>query len=291
MSEALDAVLSEFENRTGLKVPGPMKAYYAQKRDPKYLEIDTPEAVLFMKLQYPPMPLRLMPVFTDAGGHYLGLYFSRRADVKPFAVGYDREEWLVFAVEKDLETFFNDPDFHSYDSPEWKDEGVIEDHEACRPLRMDVRDSEIPELELLKPLCFHHRDLQPTNEKLFGDLLSRFGTSHPVAAEIGKRFRSPLDIHDRRLWISLSHALCSMEEWGLAISALENCLEIQYKFPHCGKPHSPENQYSLEPEHDVEIFTLLREPVKRAGDGIDRLAMSGYMKSMGLSSESSVSGE
>ena len=122
--------------------------------------------------------------------------------------------------------FFRNPDAFA-------DDYSVERWKLGRTLLVDLR-SKSPELELLKPLCFHHRQMDDGAARPFGALLDRFTGCEGVAGMVAARFRSMMGVHDRRRWMDLAAALSKAGHYLQAMRALENCMVVQFLHPHYG---------------------------------------------------------
>lgn len=260
---------NQIESRLGLKLPVVLRDFYRTPRRCNYVTPLWPTQIGGLEYLYPQVAPRVLPVFTMPSGDFLGLFFPRQGG-SPFLVDFQHEQSVITPLTSDLGQAFADPDRYSPDNPFGKQGAPRGDDSAWRSLKIDPDGAGVPELELLKPMSLHYRDLESRNEDLFRRLSKRFDSGEPRAKLIREHFRAASDLHDRKRWIALSDGLVRLEHWGDAIQALDNCHTILFIHPHYG---SGARKGEPSWKNVAVVLEKLLAIAKAHGDTFDRVAV------------------
>lgn len=223
----------QIEKRLGLQLPPELREFHASPKRCNYLIPLPPDKIGSLEYLYPQVPMRVLPVFRMSSGDFVGLFFPRQGG-PPFLVRFQHEESSIVALASDLRRAFADPDRFSPDNPFNKQGAPAVDDDAWRSLKIQPDTASVPELELLKPMSLHYRDLESDSEDLFRRLSRRFGSGDVRAELIRGQFRAAADLHDMQRWIAVSDGLAGLAHQRDAIQALDNCHTILFIHPHYG---------------------------------------------------------
>jgi hypothetical protein len=265
---------NEIESRLGLKLPAVLHDFYRTPRRCNFVTPLWPTQIGGLDYLYPQVAPRVLPVFTMPSGDFLGLFFPREGG-SPFLVDFQHEQSVITPLTSDLGQAFADPDRFSRDNPFSKQSVPWADDSAWSSLRIDADGANATELELLKPMSLHYRDLESNSEHLFRNLSKRFGSEDPRAKLIREHFKASPDLHDRKRWVALSDGLIRLERWRDAIQALDNCHTILFIHPHYG---SGATRGDPSWKNVAVVLEKLLAIARSHGDTFDRVAMEHQLK-------------
>lgn len=259
--------LRDFERKLDVTFPPTMLAYFAGDAAPSYLQQPTLRDLIELKSLHPAVPLRVLPLFATSCGNFVGLYYPRER-ARPFVVCFDHEESILFPVRRTPDDLFKDPGRSSHDHPDNHDAYPPKDFGACGPLLIDPGDSQVAELELLKPFSLHYRALERGGDELCGPLFARFGSQDPRARIVADVIRTRGHLHERSRWIELASRLATAGHAGEAIQALENCHALHFIFNFYTDVGISPAAFTWVPI--AEVFEKLDLLLIQAGDAFDR---------------------
>jgi len=267
--------LPRLEKSLGGTLPRPLNDYFRRPRELEHLQEPKASGVDVLERVFPKLPLRVLPVFATHAGNLLGVYWPR-SGTSPVAVAFYKDEYILSVLTADLDRFFGNPDLYSHDHPKHRGNAPPEDLRASTALRISPR-ATCAELELLKPLYFHYRDLERCEEGLFKGLWKRFGTADPRGDRIRKTFRTPAKLHDRKAWLTLADGFARSGFSNEAICALENCHAVQSVVGYRVKGKAC--YHSLDWKDDLEVFERLKPLISEHGDALDQVLVPRMIES------------